>query len=200
MEVRRETDTLHKLATIGIAKSFGREDRRRWFKYRRDMTPESLRFLAEEFVQALNDTQEDMVSRLPQSVVEGYKKYCNISREMENLSPQQRDNITQKVRLLDSMMTLPVYSWNGERYDMAVLLGPLMDVLAQNSDKFKNMNVIKRGTSLMEIRYGKLVFRDFMNFTSPMSLGKAKKYLLFFRTWSLKTKGYLFETFSSSHF
>ena len=40
---------------------------------------------------------------------------------------------------------------------------------------FTKMNCIKRGTSLMELRYGKLVFRDFLNFSSPMSLDNLAK-------------------------
>ena len=54
---------------------------------------------------------------------------------------------------------------------MTVLLGPLMDVFAKDPVKFKKLHVIKRGTSFMEITYGFLVLRDFMNFSCPMSLG-----------------------------
>ena len=63
------------------------------------------------------------------------------------------------------------YFQNGERYDLTVLLGPLMDVFSRDAVKFKKMHVIKRGTSFMEIRYGFLVLRDFINFSSPIKLG-----------------------------
>ena len=168
--VRQKAMMLHKLASIGIVKNFGNQ--REWFKYRRDMSPESLRFLVEEFVKTLENVREEMISRLPKSVIDGYNKYLNLSRSSESQSPEIKKMIGNKRRFLADMLALPIYSWNGERYDLAVLLGPLMDIFAENKQKFDGMKVIKRGTSYMEVRYGALIFRDFMNFSNPMSLGK----------------------------
>ena len=170
ISVRQTTATLHKLATIGICKNFGQQ--REWFSYRRDMSGESLRFLVEEFVDALETCRAEMISRLPESIIKGYHLYLNLKRNTESLSPDMKRMINRKTEFLDQLVTLPIYSWNGERYDLPVLLGPLIDIFSEKPKKFDFMKVIKRGTSFMEIRYGNFVFRDFMNFSSPMSLGK----------------------------
>ena len=56
--------SLHKLATIGFVKSFGQN--RETFLYRRDMSPEALKFLISEFLDLLLRTQNEMKSLLPE--------------------------------------------------------------------------------------------------------------------------------------
>ena len=56
--------------------------------------------------------------------------------------------------------------------DIPVLLGPLLQLFSENFTLFKNMSCIKNGSSYMQIQYGNLVFRDMINFSAPMSLGK----------------------------
>lgn len=46
---------------------------------------------------------------------------------------------------------------------MNVLLTPLMHLLTQDSNK--SPTCIKRGTGVMELSYGPIIFRDFMNYT-----------------------------------
>ena len=46
---------------------------------------------------------------------------------------------------------------------MNVLLTPLMHLLVNESKT--SMNCIKRGTGMMELSYGQIVFRDFMNYS-----------------------------------
>ena len=163
--------SLHKLATIGIVKSFGEE--REWFGYRRDMTPSSLKFLVADFVRVLEEFQTEMVSRLPQSVVDGFKAYKEKRKSMPKNEPlESKRFFMKKFNFLQQLMTLPAYSWNGQRYDVQVLLGPLIDAFSHQPKKFKYMNVIKRGTSFMEIKFGFLVLRDFINFSNPMKLGE----------------------------
>lgn len=165
--------SLHKLATIGMVKSFGQE--REWFGYRRDMTPGSLKCLIEDFIEKLQDAQKEMVSLLPKSVIDGFELYKEKKKNgLQDATPDAKEFFTPKYRFLENLMQLPVYSWNGQRYDLPVMLGPLIHGFSKKAGEFKKMNVIKRGTSFMEIKYGKLVFRDFINFSSPMSLGESR--------------------------
>ena len=176
LDIRHNTDTLHKLASIGFVKSFGKN--REWFSYRRDMTGESLKFLVNNFVGIVKEARQEMTKKLPKSISDGYKKYAELRKGSKNLSPEQSKLVHEKFKILENMLSLPIYSWNGERYDLPVLLGPLIDVLSENAPAFKRMNVIKRGTSLMELKYNFLFFRDFINFSNPMSLGKWFLYLI----------------------
>ena len=138
------------------------------------MTGQGLKNLVENFVSALHEAREEMASKLPPSIHEGFKKYSKLRQLSKKEDPAKRKLILEKYTILKNMLTLPIYSWNGERYDMPVLLSPLIDVLSENSALFKRISVIKRGTSLMELKYGFLVFRDFINFSNPMSLGQFK--------------------------
>ena len=165
-------ELLHKLATIATMKSFGPAWNREWFGYRRDMSSNSLKFLVQDFVENLERAQAEMVSLLPESIREGFKIYCEKRKKGKSETFESRGLIMQKYYFLEKMMTLPIYSWNGERYDLSVLLGPLIDSFSANTKRFEKMKIIKRGTAFMEIQFGFLVFRDFINFSQPMTLGK----------------------------
>ena len=166
-------ELLHKLATIATMKSFGPAWNQEWFGYRRDMSAQSLRFLVQDFIENLERAQAEMVSLLPESIQEGFKIYCEKRKNTKGETFESRGLIMKKYYFLEKMMTLPVYSWNGERYDLSVLLGPLIETFSSHTKRFEKMKVIKRGTAFMEIQFGFLVFRDFMNFSQPMKLGKS---------------------------
>ena len=162
--------SLHKLATIGLVKSFG--DNTEWFGYRRDMTTSSLKFLIQEFVEKLEAAQTEMVSRFPESIKKGFELYSKMRKNTKGLSFETKKLVLKKFYFLEKMMSLPVYSWNGERYDLFVLLGPLIHAFSAQPKKFQHMRTIKRGTSFMEIKFGFIYFRDFHNFSVPISLGE----------------------------
>lgn len=167
---QRTIVSLHKLATIGIVKNFGKS--KQWFGYRRDMSPESLQELVEDFVQTLEAAQREMESLIPQSICDGLKFYHEKRKNNENESEEFKKMFHAKLTFLESLMVLPTYSWNGQKYDLGVIIGPLIHTFSKQIGKFGKMNVIKRGTQFMEIKYGRLSFRDFINYSNPMSLGK----------------------------
>ena len=103
--------SLHKLATIGLVQSFGKN--REHFFYRRDMRPESLRDLVERFVDQMEKSREAMVELLPKSILEGWKKYSNLihTPEFQRLSPEAKNHERRKLNLLNEILTLPLYSW-----------------------------------------------------------------------------------------
>ena len=178
MEDDTQDLALHKLSTIGLVQSFG--EKREFFFYRRDMSPESLRHLVEEFVDQLEKSQVEMQKLLPESVTLGYKKYRELANtpEFKKKLPEFKSKVYDKLAYLRQMLFLPTYSWNGQKYDVSVMLGSLMETFARDKKKFEKMRVIKRGTSYMEIKYGLIVIRDFMNFSSPMSLGEFVIFIL----------------------
>lgn len=109
-----ENDILvHKLATIGIVQSFGPVGRREHFFSRLDMSPKSLQQVVEKFCEQLKKSQQEMIKELPQSIVEGWKKYsafCS-SPEYKKLSPEAKGSASKKLQLLRKILTMPVYSW-----------------------------------------------------------------------------------------
>lgn len=52
-----------------------------------------------------------------------------------------------------------------EKYDLNVLLSPLLDYFSEDEDLFQKISCIKRGSGVMELRYSDLIFRDFLNFS-----------------------------------
>ena len=140
------------------------------------MSKESLKKMVEEFVDRMEQSQKEMIKLLPKSIeagVEAYSKMVN-QKDFKKLAPDVKAPVYRKLSYLRNMLKLPVYSWNGEKYDLNVLLGPLIEAFGRNEKQFNRMNVIKRGTSFMEIQYGAITMRDFLNYTSPMKLSKKK--------------------------
>ena len=109
-----ENDILiHKLATIGVVRSFGPVGRREHFFSRLDMSPTSLQQVVEKFCDQLKKSQQEMVKELPPSVVEGWKKYSAFvsSPDYKKLSPEAKGAASKKLQLLRKILTMPVYSW-----------------------------------------------------------------------------------------
>ena len=168
--------SIHRIASIGVATNFG--DRREYFMYRSDMKPESLKFLIKQFLAVLDKAQKDMFNLLPNTIREGYFKYVTFvrSREFAKSSAITRLTARKKLAYLRSIISLKTYSWNGEKFDMPVLIGPMVEELSGDKDIFKRLTVIKRcGQAYMEIRFGKIIMRDFMNHSMPMSLAAFSK-------------------------
>ena len=105
--------TLHKLSTIGLVRSFGDTSAREYFFHRKEMTPEGLKNLVENFVDEMERSQKKMVELLPESIVTGWKKYGDLirSKEFKQMTPEVKINARRKLALLKDILTLPVYSW-----------------------------------------------------------------------------------------
>ena len=167
--------SIHRLVSIGLKFSFG--EKREIYLEREDMEPWSVRILVQDFLATLINGRSEMFEHIPTSVIEGQKRYMNIvrSKTFKHRSVEKQNDARAKLRYLNNCLALRIYSWNGERYDHNVLWAPLMDIFANGKDGLRNMNIIRRGTGIMEFTDGSLVFRDFMNMTSPMTLEKFHK-------------------------
>jgi len=107
--------SIHRLATIAIVCNFG--ESREHFLYRREMSPDGLEFLVEEFVDRLLSLRLEMLKHIPRSITDGLKKYYGEmqSSEFKTFSPMKKSNISAKVKLLKDIVCLKIYAWNGER-------------------------------------------------------------------------------------
>ena len=105
--------TLHKLSTIGLVRSFGDTASREYFFHRKEMSPEGLKKLVENFVDEMERSQKKMVELLPESIVTGWKKYGDLIRstDFKQMTPEVKINARRKFALLKDILTLPVYSW-----------------------------------------------------------------------------------------
>ena len=142
------------------------------------MKKTSLKVMMEEFLSVLAASQKNMVSILPSSIQKGFFKYVDLIKSpmFKTFSPVNKAAARTKMRYLRSLLSLRTYSWNGENYDMSLLAGPLFERLAQDTELFKRLSVIKRtGGTYMEIRFGFIIMRDFINHSVRMKLEKFAK-------------------------
>ena len=121
----------------------------------------------ERFAITLIQYQLEMLEFLPRTVIDGLKKYKEMKdrNEFKNFTPEKKTLFFQKLEILEDMAKLKVYSWNGESFDLAALLAPLLDVLSRDEKTFGSLQVIRRGSGVMQLTYGNLIFRDFMNYS-----------------------------------
>ena len=103
--------SVHKLASIGFVQSFGAS--REFFFYRRDMSPDSLKYLVEQFVGQMERARAEMVKLLPSTIEEGWKKYIEFKRspDFQKCSPEKKNSVFGKLKILKEMLSMPVYSW-----------------------------------------------------------------------------------------
>ena len=163
---------VHRLTSIAIKTSFGEPGE--YYLERQDMDPWSVKILVQDFLLTLVQIRRDMFNQLPQSVIDGRTRYQNItkSKDFKKRPVERQANAWAKLRFLDNCLALRIYSWNGERYDHNVLWAPLLDVFAGMDESLQKLTIIRRGTGIMQFTDGALIFRDFLNMTSPMKIEK----------------------------
>ena len=161
---------VHRLVSIGVKASFGTESE--FYLEREDMDPLSVKQLMRDFVSLLVRLRAKMLEFIPPTVIEGHKKYrqLELQKDFKKLPVEKQNKIKHKRRYLENSMKLIVVSWNGEKYDHNVIWAPLLDILQENERDFEKKSIIRRGTGIMEFTYSSLVFRDFLNYSNPMSL------------------------------
>ena len=163
--------SVHKLISIAVRNSFG--EPREFYIERESMEPHAIRQMMQEFLANLKFSHDDMMDEIPESVKAGKQKYEKMvySKDFKLLPVARQTVAREKLRYLKECTQLRVYSWNGERYDNNILWAPFLDVLQYDAEKdFEQMQIIRRGTGIMQFCYKQFIFRDFLNFSSPMSL------------------------------
>ena len=162
--------SVHRLVSIAIKSSFG--DNSEHYIERENMDPIEVRPMMEEFLTTLTFMQEEMLEYIPDSIIKKEKELRKIvkSKEFKNYPVADQTKLRNQHNYLSTCLKLRVISWNGERYDNNVVWAPLLDILQYCPEKFDRMTIIRRGTGIMEFKYGDLLFRDFLNYSCPMSL------------------------------
>ena len=172
LHTERGVRSIHRLVSIAVKASFGNSNEH-YFE-RADMNPWSVKILIQDFLSTLVYMRGEMLKCIPQSVINGHQKYLAMVKApgFRKRSVKQQKKAWDKLKFLNKCLALRIYSWNGERYDHNVIWAPMMDVFQNAAKKFDNLHIIRRGTGIMEFSDGTLIFRDFLNMTSPMSLEK----------------------------
>ena len=143
------------------------------FLYRRNMEPESCKKLVKNFIDQLFRLRTHMIEDcLPKTVCDGFDHYKKLVKSdiFKKSSPQEKNQIGKKFEYLRQLRNLRIYSWNGSRYDLNCLIGPMLNVFSDNESGFQKMTCIKKANSYMQITFMGLVFRDMMNYSVPISL------------------------------
>ena len=109
--------SVHKLATIAVTANFGAE--REHFMYRRDMGPNGLMLLVEEFVDTLMKLRLEMAKHIPTSITDGLANFYSTvkTEEFKKLTPVKKAEVYGKIRILKELISLRTYSWNGESFE-----------------------------------------------------------------------------------
>ena len=185
-DLRDESISAHRLATIGLAMSLNPEENLKTvFLHRKSMKPEDLKRLVEAFWKTLESFRIEMLNSLPKKIqigVAALRKHMK-GAEFRAKSPMEKSRVCRQLNYLQRLTCLKVMSWNGEKYDHNIVFSPLMSYFKKDKKSFQNLSCIKRGTGYMQIQYQGICLRDMMNFTPPMSLGEFfdddNKYLFF---------------------
>ena len=104
---------IHKLLSIGVTANFGSQQE--FFLIRKDMNPDSLKILVEEFVKVLKNLRNDLFKVVPVSIVDGIAKYNDLVRTavFKTMAVDEKANIYSKLSYLNDIFKLRCYSWNG---------------------------------------------------------------------------------------
>ena len=139
------------------------------------MKPFSCKQLVKNFIDQLFQLRSYMIEEcLPKTVCEGFEHYKNLvkSETYKKSSPPEKIQIGKKFEYLRQMRNLRIYSWNGSRYDVNCLIGPMLNVFSENKTGFQQITCIKKANSYMQITFMGLMFRDMMSFSTPITLEK----------------------------
>ena len=73
---------------------------------------------------------------------------------------------------------LSVYGYNSSRYDLSLIFDLITKVYDESGMPRSSISLLKKGTSYFSCVFGKLHFKDLLNFTCPMSLDR------YLKTWT----------------
>ena len=161
----------HNLATIA---TYSSEKERQCF-IRRGDDELAVRVLCTEFINYLVILQKKMAEQVPQCIINGIDHYTALIEE-DDKKPTASTHVValwrKKLKHLKDFLKLKIYAWVGERYDLVVLFSALVSSLFESSGAFDPSLIshIKRDSGIMLLESQNLSFRDFKNYTCPMSL------------------------------
>ena len=158
--------------SIGCATNVpGMEDK--WFCVK-SSEPGEIQTMVDEFMTYLTDVAAAYQSCIP---IEIRDLLCQtrIALADKNLPfNEKRRQLQKDLFCLKKFETLPVYAFNGAKFDLVVLL----PYIAKWCGTEINTNMIKRGAQYMMLNVDRVQFRDVLDFTAPTNLDK------YLKTWN----------------
>ena len=121
-----------------------------------------LMFVAEEYQKMIPQPITDLAKDIRLKLADKKLKFNDVRRGL------QKD-----IDCLKKYETLPVYAFNGARFDLVVL----MPYIGHWCGKKIKPNIIKRGAQYMMCTINDVQFRDTLDFTAPTNLDK------YLKTW-----------------
>lgn len=156
--LKSEIGFTHSPFSIAATRNYGPS--RKWFFARKDSSPKALREMVVAFIDWLEMAALEFIGELPDIDERLKNLYIQLKRHREKeqtLCPKALGKIKLYIQELKSIQCLSVLSFNGENYDIPCMKGVLFDELYNRDSEF---SVIKRGSGLMQIKSGNLLFKD----------------------------------------
>ncbi|CAG5111063.1 Oidioi.mRNA.OKI2018_I69.chr2.g5399.t1.cds [Oikopleura dioica] len=179
------------LLSIGIVTTQNKE----LFIKRKGDEHDDLTDLIGQFWAALKHCQRKIEETLPDEIIRGKEFVLEKLADTTNMDVKEKSSWKRRLRILESYSNLTVYSWYGEKFDHNCIIGPLVEYLASHYEEdFNSHDVIQRGRGYMLLRFGKIVFKDFFNFSS----GKLEEFAASVGVKDLSKMTYPYELFQSA--
>ena len=134
--------------------------------------PGKVQKMVNEFMDHLAYLAEEYQKMIPQPIKDVIKDLRIKLKDKKLKFNELRRRYQQDLDCLKKYEMLPVYAFNGARFDLVVL----MPYIAAWCGKLKT-NLIKRGAQYMMYTVGDIQFRDILDFTAPTNLDK------YLKTW-----------------
>ena len=161
----------HVPTTIAAVTNFG--SRREIFLYRDSMTPDALKRMIIDFVNFLDFSVAEFRKTFSENFWGNYHKVKDeiekIAKKNSELSVHDRSAVHEIWSKYKDILTLKVFTFCGERYDVPCLKGPLFDEFLRRD---KDFNATLRGVGILTFEYNGMVGRDVYNYCPPISLRK----------------------------
>ncbi|CBY15261.1 unnamed protein product [Oikopleura dioica] len=131
------------------------------------------------FINYLLSLQAAMANKVPKCIEEGINHYSAKIDENDKNPTESIETVAiwrKKLRYLKDFYKLKIYAWSGERYDLRILFTGLVSMMYKYvEEEPRSISHITRGTGIMMLEALNSCFRDFRNYTSPMSLSQLAK-------------------------
>ena len=164
-------DAILNPVSIGCATNVpGVDDK--WFCVR-SSEPGEIQIMVDEFMNHLVDVAKAYESCVPVEIRTLLSEIRKKLAEKNLPYHSKRYTLEQELNCLKKYEILPVYAFNGARFDLVVL----MPYIAKWCGTEINTNMIKRGAQYMMLNVDRIQFRDVLDFTAPTNLDK------YLKTW-----------------
>ena len=165
-------DAILNPVSIGCATNIpGIEDK--WFCVK-SSEPGEIQTMVDEFMTYLTDVAAAYQSCIPIEIRDLLRQTRIALADKTLPFNEKRRQLNKDLFCLKKFETLPVYAFNGAKFDLVVLL----PYIAKWCGTEINTNMIKRGAQYMMLNVDRVQFRDVLDFTAPTNLDK------YLKTWN----------------